>query len=670
MQLKLYKRLIPFILPFLLLLVGLYLVPIKIFDAGFSKMPGDLGDTRFNNYILEHGHKVLTGKTDKYWDAPFMYPYKNVIALSDNLLGTVPVYSVFRMSGMDRDTAFQYWILVMFALNFICCFYALNKWSKNVILASVGAYIFAFSLYNVGQIGHAQIFPKFMVPLIFYWCWKYLTERQVKYFLLTALALVYQFYCGIYLGFFSVYILLFLIIAYFVTFKDWAFFHQFKKLKTTGYHLAIIVFAGFLLIPLMKPYLDVAHTLGMRKFENTVSSIPRLESYFFPPYATYFWGYLYEQSAYAFQDWWDHVLFIGFLPWIGILFIPFVLSSKENELSKRKLIACLSLALFLSFIFCLNLGEFTLYRIIFEIPGFSSMRAINRVINTEIIFFVVIFVFVFNELSKSNRVIKWVVMSFPLLVVMDNMIYPDRIQRFDKLESQAKIEEIKKNISSQYNAEYAAFAYLPILPPVLNEGEDLHRKIIEGHINVMLAAQELNLTCVNAYTGSYPGNYMPFFDHKDDVTLKNWFEFNNANIKTVQFINDIGKKEKSRAYVSLQATNNKFACAEENHGIIVNRDKPAAWEIFSIIRFENGDCVVRAYTGKYFCCDLYKDNSIEASREKPDTWETFSVTDLDSNYVAFKAVNGKYLSLDEKSQRLFAKGETIGKNEKFKLIVQ
>src|ERR1700739_3337747 len=115
------------LLPLVLLLAGLYFVPLKILDKDFSKIPGDLGDARFNNYILEHGYKYLTGKTDKYWDAPFMYPYKNVIALSDNLLGTVPVYSFFRMIGYDRETSFQWWFLALFALNFICCFWALNK---------------------------------------------------------------------------------------------------------------------------------------------------------------------------------------------------------------------------------------------------------------------------------------------------------------------------------------------------------------------------------------------------------------------------------------------------------------------------------------------------------------------------------------------------------------
>jgi len=96
---KINKKIFSPLLPLALLAAGLYLVPINIYKTNFSKVPGDFGDARFNNYILEHGYKYLTGKTATYWNAPFMYPYPNTIALSDNLLGTVPLYSGFRILG-------------------------------------------------------------------------------------------------------------------------------------------------------------------------------------------------------------------------------------------------------------------------------------------------------------------------------------------------------------------------------------------------------------------------------------------------------------------------------------------------------------------------------------------------------------------------------------------
>ena len=176
------KSKLQYIFPVLLLICGLYSMPLKIIETNLSKMPGDLGDTRFNNYILEHGHKYLTGQIDSFWNAPFLYPYKNVTALSDNLIGTLPIYSVFRF-GTDRETSLLLWIISLFILNYIFCFIALKKWSGENILSSVGAYIFAFSIYNLGQFDHVQVLPKFIAPLVIFWCWKFLSEGKSKYFI-------------------------------------------------------------------------------------------------------------------------------------------------------------------------------------------------------------------------------------------------------------------------------------------------------------------------------------------------------------------------------------------------------------------------------------------------------------------------------------------------------
>jgi len=293
-----YKTLL---LPIFLLLAGLYFVPLKIFEQDFSKIPGDLGDARFNNYILEHGHQFLTGKVDKYWDAPFMYPYKNVIAFSDNLLGTMPVYSIFRILGNDRESAFQLWLLTLFILNFSCCYWVLNKWSGNTILSSVGAYTFAFSIFILGHIYNVQTFPRFIIPFVFYWAWKYLSQKDLKYFLFTLLVIVYQFYCGVYLGFLLVYTLLFLFIAYIAVYKDWELFLQFKKARIRNYHLLILFLSGAILAPLMLPYIQMSGELVPRKFEEILSSIPTWRSYFFTTKAPPLWNLLSEHGYTAFN---------------------------------------------------------------------------------------------------------------------------------------------------------------------------------------------------------------------------------------------------------------------------------------------------------------------------------------------------------------------------------
>lgn len=664
-----YKKIIEILLPLILLLAGLYLIPIKIFENDFSRMPGDLGDPRFNNYILEHGHKYITGKIDKYWDAPFMYPYSNVIALSDNLLGTLPIYSAFRLLGMDRETAFQFWFLSLFILNFICCFWALKKWSNNIILSATGSYIYAFSIFIIGQIGHAQVFSRFIIPLVFYWCWKLLTEKQIKYFIYSCLGIVYQFYCGIYLGFLLIYVLIFMIIAYFIVYRDWTFFFQFKKIRRLGYYLITIVGSALLLVPLMLPYIEISKITGTRHFEEAITYVPRLRSYFFASPSPIIWNFLYKYSAYSFPNWWNHFLFPGALPWIGIITIPAVLLSRKIESSKKKFIIFLFLGFFLSFIFCLNINGFTLFRIIYALPGFSSMRSIDRVINTEIIYFILIFVFVFKELSTSNNRIKWIVMAFPVLIIIDNLMNPQEFRRYYKHDSQLKIEEVRMEIKNQFDSRFAAIAFMPVNLADTNADERF-KKSVENNLTVMLAAQELNIPCVNAYSGFNPGNYVDFFYDPYDKTLDKWCEFSKADITKIDKINNINKKEKSRIYINLKAYNGKFVCADDNLNniVVANKEKPDSWETFLLIRFQNDECILRSHTNQFFCAELDKQGYVTATRQNVGEWETFTFINIDNNLIAFKAANGKYLSVDEKSNQLIANADTIGLHEKFELI--
>lgn len=649
-------------MPTILLALGLYLMPIRIFQPDFSKIPGDFGDARFNNYILEHGHLFITGKVDKYWDAPFMYPYPNVIAFSDNLLGTVPIYSTFRLLGKDRETAFQLWLLTLFVLNFICCYWVLFKWSNNLILSSVGAYIFAFSIFNLGHIYNVQNFPRFIVPFVFFWAWKYFTQKNLKYFLFTILGIVFQFYCGIYLGFFLVYTLLFLFIAYVVVYRDIKLFTQFKEIKKIAYHILILVFAAFVLAPLIMPYLEISRKFGMRHFEEIIATIPTLRSYFFTSKAPIMWQVLTEHGK-VLPLWWCHFLYMGIMPWLGIISVPLLLVSRKIESDKKKFIAFIFLGLFLSFIFCLNINGFTLYKFIFELPGFSSMRSINRVINTEVMFFILIFVFVFNEFVKTSRIAKWIVISFPVLIIMDNLIDPQEVMRYDKHESQNQIRRVEANIQKQYDKKCNAIAYVT---------DEIKTDPVRVHLNVMLAAQELNTPCVNAYSGACPPEFNNFFSNGDDKSLTEWLKYNLFEKNRIQEIKDLLENEESRQQVQIKAMNNKYVCADRtlNNLLIANRDNAGEWESFTLINLKNNKCSIRASDNNFLSADINHQNEIIASKKSISKLEEFTITKFENNIVSFKACNGKYLSYEEKSEQIFATANYIGAKEKFILKPQ
>ncbi len=84
----------------------MYIVPLQMMHFDLSFIPGDIGDARLNNYFLEHGYKWLTGQVESFWNAPFFYPTIRTMSLSDNHLGVLPIYALFRFLHFDRETSY------------------------------------------------------------------------------------------------------------------------------------------------------------------------------------------------------------------------------------------------------------------------------------------------------------------------------------------------------------------------------------------------------------------------------------------------------------------------------------------------------------------------------------------------------------------------------------
>lgn len=130
-------------------------------------------------------------------------------------------------------------------------------------------------------------------------------------------------------------------------------------------------------------------------------------------------------------------------------------------------------------------------------------------------------------------------------------------------------------------------------------------------------------------------------------------------------------KEISFSRIDLKARNNKFVYAEKgmNNMVFANKDKSEVSEYFSLLILPNNECLLRTDDNNFFSADLFQNGEIFANRNKADEWEIFTFIELDDNYVAFKAANDRYLSLDKESLRIFARGNSIGANERFELII-
>ena len=518
-------------LPFLIgLFTGLYFVTLKVTGIGFTHFAGDLADGRLNLYFLEHAHQFFTGGLDSFWDAPFFFPEKNTIAYSDNLLGSAPIYSFFRLIGLTTLSAYQCWYVSLAVLNFSFAYLFLNDVFKNRYSAVLGAMIFAFSLALFSQLSHAQTFPRFAIPIAFLYIFKFNKNLEPKYFFIAVLMIVYQIYCGIYLGFMLIVpsaILLLLILKYqFQGHKTLMLSKVWLKKMILG-----LIINVFILLPLMLPYLERSHSASLDHYFKLLPNIPTLASHIFSFNGTLLWGFLSKIGG-DMPNWWNHRIFAGGIA--TMCFVLFVFNVTKNRIYKKESVVPISNKMLLNFattalitfLIYIRFDEVSAYIIVYFLPGFSAIRSLARIINIELIFFAFATSFSFSLLLNLFKKYQPIVfLALVSLVLADNSIEEGLGSRTKKVLAEKRLTPLL-SIMEKFRPN-SVISYEPII-----KTDPVAYYLLDG----MLAAQACNLNAVNGYSATSPAVYFKYWQNLDRESRNAWFEYKKYDIDTIYAI--------------------------------------------------------------------------------------------------------------------------------------
>lgn len=348
----------------------------------FTEIPGDLGDARFNSVVLEHLFLWTRGLTDGLWDPGFFYPFDNTLAYSDNHFGSGAVYILSRYLGMDRITAFQVWFAIGNIVNLMSAYYVLRKLGYSTLAAGLGAFIFAFALPVLPKEGHAQLVYRFASPLAFLAFWQGFEAADLKKFGVCGFWVAWQFYCSVYLGFFLTLLLLGLGIGLIVSAGPRWLVTTIRRLVAANgrqwvFTLAMIAVAGGLVGTLLHVYSATGKEYEFhRSFDEVATMLPRIQSYFLADYST-IWGSASRQIGESLQNRHEHQMFLG----LGVIVLAatgFVVAWRGG--SNHHLVRASSVALVLLTALTLVTPFGTLYSMIAQLPGISSIRAVSRII--------------------------------------------------------------------------------------------------------------------------------------------------------------------------------------------------------------------------------------------------------------------------------------------------
>ncbi|MEK7551602.1 MAG: hypothetical protein AAB532_03300 [Patescibacteria group bacterium] len=240
----------PLIISFVIFLISaIYITFPLIFNLG-SLITG-YGDQYLHVYVMNWIVNIIFTNPLSLFDGTIYYPFINPIAYSDifitsSVLGIIPLLLIQEPVSIVNFTLISSIFMVGF-FTFILSFYL----TKNFWASLVSGLLIIFSPLFLDKKTHIQILSIQWVPLAILFFIIFVNNLKSRYLFLSLLFFLFQFYNSFLPGYFiSFFYAIYLIFSFF---KDKKLF---KNIVSKN-NLLILVFFIILIIPIIKPYIDV-----------------------------------------------------------------------------------------------------------------------------------------------------------------------------------------------------------------------------------------------------------------------------------------------------------------------------------------------------------------------------------------------------------------------------
>lgn len=456
-----------------------------------TSLPGDLGDSRLNNYFLENFYLFFIGKSHSLWHLNFFYPFPYVLGFSDNLFGSAPIYFIGRIF-FRPDLAFQFWYLSSYFINYFCTYFVLRKLGFKQSSSIVGALIFSFALPVSAQTSHVQLAYRFCAPISFFYLVCFLSSKSIKDFLLSFFFLVWQFYCTIYIGFF---LLLAEVIFFLVYFSCDAWRNGLITLaqqysnplrSISLKHILIFSLLLLSLYLLFYPYLMVNHIYEVKRSSNEISTmLPRAVSYLLADDSK-LWGSL---SATVDMGSMRHEqqLFFGLIPLLLFCY-GLYLSFRDH---KNIIATSMGVTFFALFFLCLSIGGVSIWMYFSNLPLFSAIRAVSRISLVMLFFVSYLSAVAVDRMARHSSVLICIVLI--LLIAEFSLV---KVNASSKSEWRSRIDLYQSKIPSDLPSNsILVFAQRGLQFNVVEEIDAMWISLINGY------------STMNGYSGYSPPAY-------------------------------------------------------------------------------------------------------------------------------------------------------------------
>jgi F5/8 type C domain-containing protein len=156
-----------------------------------SVIPHDLGDPVLNTWLLWWSSKQLP-LTAAWWNAPMFFPAPDVMALSELLIGLLPITVVVQWLTHNPSAAYNVAFLLSFPLCGLAAYALALELTERRDASLLAGLAFAFAPYRMGQLAHLQMLSYYWAPVALVGLHRYLRTDDWRWLILFGTAWLMQ----------------------------------------------------------------------------------------------------------------------------------------------------------------------------------------------------------------------------------------------------------------------------------------------------------------------------------------------------------------------------------------------------------------------------------------------------------------------------------------------
>ena len=485
---------------------------LPLIGTDLSRIPGDLGDPRFNLYILEHSYKYFSGQESTFWGAGFYYPHQNVVAYSDNFLGSCIFYVPFRVMGCDRETAYQCFLMTGFLLNFAGMAFVLDRRGFGRLPVILGASVFTFSPVQILHLGHIQVLHRMPVPLAWHFLDRFLEDYRPSSLGLALAFLCWQFYMSLYMGYFLFLVMFFYVIAVVLERKRsvLAQYLDATSRRTRLYHAGLALGFAVSFFALYVHY--SVPGISRNTIAVVLQLLPRPLSYLAGSRNGLIEKTLGAQFVFYSAAPWEHTLFVGLVPWAAL--VGGTVLAIRGRVSSSSRIWRLSFVFWGIFLMTLSVHGISVYRILVKLlPLLTGIRTVSREVHVLLLPLAYMTAAGMEHLSGKRpgwlpgKLAGVAALAICLVFAWETKVGPETV---NKAEFQWRVTTMEESLGKEQRRPNVSEDGPVLVAMWLDKSE----KAIHTQLDAMLAAQDLNIVTLNGYSRLEP----PGFQYPTDCS--------------------------------------------------------------------------------------------------------------------------------------------------------